>query len=170
MLIMDLIVAVDNNWAIGNKGELLVSIPEDMKFFRQTTMGSVVVLGRKTLAGFPNGLPLKGRDNIILSTNMDYKVKDALVVHSKEELLEKLKIYEDRQIFVIGGGAVYEMLLPYCKYAHVTKINYSYQADTHFPNLDKLDNWKIVEESDEHTYFDLEYYFYKYENSSPLEI
>lgn len=170
MLIMDLIVAVDNNWAIGNKGELLVSIPEDMKFFRQTTMGSVVVLGRKTLAGFPNGLPLKGRENIILSTNMDYKVKDALVVHSKEELLEKLKIYEDRQIFVIGGGAVYEMLLPYCKYAHVTKINYSYQADTHFPNLDKLDNWKIVEESDEHTYFDLEYYFYKYENSSPLEI
>ena len=61
------------------------------------------------------------------------------------------------------------MLLPYCKYAHVTKINYSYQADTHFPNLDMLDNWKIVEDSDEHTYFDLEYYFYKYENSAPLE-
>ncbi len=168
-LIMDLIVAVDNNWAIGNKGELLVSIPEDMKFFRQTTMGSVVVLGRKTLAGFPNGLPLKGRDNIILSTNADYKVKDAVVVHSREELLEELKKYSDRQIYVIGGGAVYEMLLPYCKYAHVTKINYSYQADTHFPNLDMLDNWKIVEDSDEHTYFDLEYYFYKYENSAPLE-
>ena len=62
---MDLIVAVDNNWAIGNKGDLLVSIPEDHKFFRQTTMGNVVVLGRKTLAGFPNGLPLAGRDNII---------------------------------------------------------------------------------------------------------
>ena len=168
-LIMDLIVAVDNNWAIGNKGELLVSIPEDMKFFRQTTMGSVVVLGRKTLAGFPNGLPLKGRDNIILSTNADYKVKDAVVVHSREELLEELKKYSDRQIYVIGGGAVYKMLLPYCKYAHVTKINYSYQADTHFPNLDMLDNWKIVEDSDEHTYFDLEYYFYKYENSAPLE-
>ena len=168
-LIMDLIVAVDNNWAIGNKGELLVSIPEDMKFFRQTTMGSVVVLGRKTLAGFPNGLPLKGRDNIILSTNADYKVKDAVVVHSREELLEELKKYSDKQIYVIGGGAVYNMLLPYCKYAHVTKINYSYQADTHFPNLDMLDNWKIVEDSDEHTYFDLEYYFYKYENSAPLE-
>ena len=166
---MDLIVAVDNNWAIGNKGELLVSIPEDMKFFRQTTMGSVVVLGRKTLAGFTNCLPLKVRDNIILSTNADYKVKDAVVVHSREELLEELKKYSDRQIYVIGGGAVYEMLLPYCKYAHVTKINYSYQADTHFPNLDMLDNWKIVEDSDEHTYFDLEYYFYKYENSAPLE-
>jgi len=166
---MELIVAVDENWAIGNKGDLLVSIPEDHKFFRQTTMGHVVVLGRKTLAGFPNGMPLKGRDNIILSANKDYKVKDGIVVHSKEELLEKLKDYKDRTIFVIGGGTVYEMLLPYCKYAHVTKINYKYEADTYFPNLDKMDNWKIVADSDEHTYFDLEFYFYKYENSSPVE-
>lgn len=166
---MELIVAVDENWAIGNKGDLLVSIPEDHKFFRQTTMGHVVVLGRKTLAGFPNGMPLKGRDNIILSTNKDYKVKDGIVVHSKEELLEKLKDYKERTIFVIGGGTVYEMLLPYCKYAHVTKINYKYEADTYFPNLDKMDNWKIVADSDEHTYFDLEFYFYKYENSSPIE-
>ncbi|MBR3833763.1 MAG: dihydrofolate reductase [Lachnospiraceae bacterium] len=167
---MDLIVAVDKNWAIGNKGELLVSIPEDMKFFRQTTMGSVLVLGRKTLAGFPNGLPLKGRDNIILSTNEDYNVRGATVVHNKDELFEELKKYKDRQIFVIGGGTVYEMLLPYCKYAHVTKINYSYVADTHFPDLDALDNWNVVEESDEHTYFDLEYFFYKYENSNPMDI
>ncbi len=166
---MELIVAVDENWAIGNKGDLLVSIPEDHKFFRQTTMGNVVVLGRKTLAGFPNGMPLKGRENIILSTNKDYKVKDAIVVHSKEELLEKLKDYKDKTIFVIGGGTIYEMLLPYCKYAHVTKINYKYEADTYFPNLDKMKNWKIVADSDEHTYFDLEFYFYKYENISPIE-
>lgn len=166
---MELIVAVDSNWAIGNKGDLLVSIPEDHKFFRQTTMGNVVILGRKTLAGFPNGLPLAGRDNIILSTNKDYKVKGAVVVHSKDELLETLKDYKDKTIFVIGGGTVYEMLLPYCKYAHVTKIDYKYEADTYFPNLDKLDNWRIVADSDEHTYFDLEFYFYKYENVSPLE-
>lgn len=166
---MELIVAVDSNWAIGNKGDLLVSIPEDHKFFRQTTMGNVVILGRKTLAGFPNGLPLAGRDNIILSTNKDYKVKGAVVVHSKDELLETLKDYKDKTIFVIGGGTVYEMLLPYCKYAHVTKIDYKYEADTYFPNLDKLENWKIVADSDEHTYFDLEFYFYKYENVSPLE-
>ena len=88
---MDLIVAVDNNWAIGNKGDLLVSIPEDHKFFRQTTMGNVVVLGRKTLAGFPNGLPLAGRDNIILSTDPNYTVRGGTVVHSKEELFEELK-------------------------------------------------------------------------------
>ena len=165
---MDLIVAVDNNWAIGNKGDLLVSIPEDHKFFRQTTMGNVVVLGRKTLAGFPNGLPLAGRDNIILSTDPNYTVRGGTVVHSKEELFEELKKYEDKEIFVIGGGQIYEMLLPYCKYAHVTKINYDYAADPHFPNLDELENWEMIADSDEHTYFDLEFYFHKYENKNPL--
>ncbi len=167
---MNLIVAVDNNWAIGNKGNLLVSIPEDMKFFRKVTMDNVVVLGRKTLAGFPNGLPLKGRDNIIFSRNLGYKVDGADVVHSKEELFEKLKEYKDRDIYVIGGGSIYEMLLPYCKYAYVTKIDYAYEADTYFPNLDKLENWELIEESDENTYFSIEYYFYKYENTNPLKI
>ena len=167
---MNLIVAVDNNWAIGNKGELLVSIPEDMKLFRKVTMGNVVILGRKTLAGFPNGLPLKGRDNIIFSKYPNYKVDGATVVHSKEELLEELKNYNDKEIYVIGGGSIYEMLLPYCKYAYVTKIDYKYEADTFFPNLDSLDNWKLIEESDENTYFSIEYYFYKYENTSPIEI
>lgn len=166
---MDLIVAVDNNWAIGNKGNLLVTIPEDHKFFRQTTMGNVVVLGRKTLAGFPNGLPLAGRDNIILSRNPNFQAKGAVVAHSKEELFDILKEYRDREIFVIGGESIYEMLLPYCRYAHVTKINYNYEADVYFPNLDKLDNWSVIADSDEHTYFDLEFYYYKYENKNVLE-
>ena len=101
---MQLIVAVDSNWAIGNGTKLLVRIPEDQKFFRETTMGHVVVLGRKTLAEFPNGLPLKGRKNIILSRDENYTVKDAVVVHSKEELFEELKQYDSDEIFVIGGG------------------------------------------------------------------
>lgn len=167
---MDLIVAVDNNWAIGNKGDLLVSIPADHKFFRTVTMGNVVVLGRKTLAGFPNQQPLKGRDNIILSRDPEYKVKDATVVHSIDELLEELKKYKDREIFVIGGGTIYEQLLPYCRYAHVTKIDYNYEADTYFPNLDELDNWRLVGDSEEQTYFDLLYYFYKYENMDVKEL
>lgn len=167
---MDLIVAVDNNWAIGNKGNLLVSIPEDHKFFRHTTMDSVVVLGRKTLSGFPNGMPLSGRENIILSTNKNYNVKGGIVVHSKEELFETLKDYEDKKVFVIGGGKIYDMLLPYCKYAYVTKINYDYESDTYFPNLDNLDNWKIIADSEEHTYFSLEFYYYKYKNLFPKEL
>ena len=167
---MNLIVAVDNNWAIGNKGNLLVSIPEDMKFFRKMTTDNVIVLGRKTLEGFPNGLPLPKRDNIIMTQNENFAVKDGIVVHSKEELFKKLKEYSDKEIFVVGGGKIYEMLLPYCEYAYVTKIDYNYEADTYFPNIDEMDNWTLVGESDEQTYFSLEYYFYKYKNNSPLTI
>ena len=148
---MQLIVAVDSNWAIGNGTKLLVRIPEDQKFFRETTMGHVVVLGRKTLAEFPNGLPLKGRKNIILSRDENYTVKDAVVVHSKEELFEELKQYDSDEIFVIGGETVYEMLYEYCDTAHVTKIDYSYQADKYFPNLDEMPEWSVVSESEENT-------------------
>jgi dihydrofolate reductase len=133
-------------------------------------MGNVIVLGRKTLAGFPNGLPLAGRDNIILSKKQDFEVRGGRVVHSENELFEVLKEYKDRQVFVVGGGMVYDMLLPYCHYAHVTRIDYKYEADTYFPNLDKLDNWKLVADSEERTYFDLEFYYYKYENMSVKEI
>lgn len=164
---MQLIVAVDQNWAIGNGNKLLVRIPEDQKFFRETTMGNVVVLGRKTLDEFPNGLPLKGRTNIILSRNQAFTAKDATVVHSESELFEELKKYDSDKIFVIGGESVYNMLYEYCDIAHVTKIEYSYQADKYFPNLDKETSWELTGDSDEHTYFDLEYYFYRYENRNP---
>ena len=167
---MQLIVAVDNNWAIGNKNNLLVSIPEDHKFFRQTTMGHVVVLGRKTLAGFPNGLPLKGRTNIIVTHDPEFEAKDAIIVHSKEELLSKLAEYDSDDVFIIGGESIYNMMYEYCDTAHVTKINYSYQADKYFPNLDDRENWVITGDSDEQTYFDLEYYFYRYENKTPKSI
>ena len=86
-------VAADRNWGIGYQNRLLVSIPSDMKFFRQTTTGHVVVMGRKTLESFPNGLPLKNRVNIVLTKNKNYQVKDAVIVHSEEELLEELKLY-----------------------------------------------------------------------------
>ena len=160
---MNLIVAVDNNWAIGNKNKLLVSIPNDMKHFREETTGKVVVLGRKTLETFPQGQPLKNRTNVILTKNKNFKVKDAIVVHSLEALLEELKNYEDEDIYVIGGDSVYKQLLPYCTVAHVTKVDHEYEADTYFPNLDKDPNWQITAESDEQTYFDLPYQFLKYE-------
>ena len=95
-------------------------------------------------------------------------IKQLFPSRTKDECLMELKKYEDKEIFVIGGGQIYEMLLPYCKYAHVTKINYDYAADTHFPNLDELENWEMIADSDEHTYFDLEFYFHKYENKNPL--
>lgn len=141
---MNLIVAVDKNWAIGLHNKLLVSIPADMKFFRETTMGKVVVMGRKTLESFPGGQPLKRRTNIVLTSDKNYKVKDAVVVNSVEALLEELRQYNDEDIYVIGGESIYRQLLPYCKVAHITKIDHAYEADTYFPNLDEMPEWKIT--------------------------
>lgn len=160
---MNAIAAVDVNWAIGSKNRLLTSIPADMKFFREKTMGHVVVMGRKTLESFPNGLPLKNRVNIVLTANRSYRVKDAIIVHTKEELLEELKKYDSNELYVIGGGSIYEMLIPYCDTAYITKIDHAYAADTYFPNLDQMDDWEMTEVSEEQTCFDLEYVFAKYE-------
>ncbi len=159
---MNLIVAVDKNWAIGKDNKLLVSIPDDMKFFRETTTGKVVVMGRKTLESFPGGKPLKNRVNIVLTRDSNYQVKDAVVVHSKDELDKELKKYNPDDIFVIGGESIYKMLLDECSRAFVTYVDYSYDADTYFPNLDEKPEWKLAQESEEQTYYDIEFYFRTY--------
>ncbi len=159
---MNMIVAVDANWAIGNKGSLLVRIPADHKMFRNETIGKTVVLGRKTLETFPQKQPLSGRTNIILTRNPDYKAGDALIAHSLEELLGMLKDIPDEEIYIIGGSSVYDMMLPYCDTVHVTKIDHEYEADAYFPNLDESDEWEIEADSDEQVYFDLTYRFLKY--------
>lgn len=159
---MKLIVAVDKNWAIGNKGGLLVSIPEDMKFFRETTTGKVVVMGKNTLISFPGSKPLKNRENIVIALEKDYKVEGATVVYSIEEALETVKEYNTDDVYVIGGGSIYKQMLPYCDTAYVTYMDYAYEADTYFPNLDEDAEWKLDKESEEQTYFDIEYYFRTY--------
>lgn len=160
---MNLIVAVDENWGIGYQNQLLVSIPADMKFFRETTVGKVVAMGRKTLESFPGGQPLKKRTNIVLTRDTGYQVKDAIVVHNIDEMVEELKKYEDEEIYVIGGESIYRQLLPYCKVAYVTRIHHAYQADTYFPNLDEMEDWQLTGISEEQTCFDLEYEFTRYE-------
>lgn len=159
---MNAIVAVDKNWAIGNKGKLLVSIPNDMKMFREETTGKVVVLGRKTLATFPGGRPLKNRTNIVLTTDVNFEAPDAIVVHSINELLEELKKYNSEDVYIIGGDSVYKQMIDYCDVCHVTKIDHAYEADTYFPNLEKMDDWELSVETEEMTYFDLEYTFQKW--------
>lgn len=164
---MNIIAAVDKNWGIGKNNQLLVRIPVDQKFFRETTTGKVVVMGRKTLESFPNGLPLKNRTNIVLSRNPDYRVRDAIVVHDLEELHRELEKYPSEDVYVIGGEKIYAQLLDSCDVAHITKINYAYDADAYFPNLDERPEWQITADSEEQTYFDLEFYFYKYERKKP---
>ena len=160
---MNLIAAVDSNWAIGNRGQLLVRIPNDHRMFRQETLDKVVVYGRKTLETFPHAKPLDRRTNIILSGNQALKVPGARVVHSIEELLKACAAYPSEEIYVIGGASVYEQMLPFCDTAHITKVDYAYEADAFLPNLDEDPDWEITADSDEQTYFDLSYRFVKYE-------
>ena len=160
---MNLIAAVDKNWAIGKNNELLVSIPNDMKMYRQMTTGKVVVMGRKTLESFPGGQPLKNRTNIILTRNPNYQVKGAIICHSVEEVLEELKKYNSEDVYIIGGDSIYKEFLPYCDVAHVTRTDHVYDADAWFPNLEEDPAWVLTGESEEKTYFDLEFRFCRYE-------
>jgi dihydrofolate reductase len=159
---MNLIAAVDNKWGIGYKNKLLISIPDDMKCFKEITMGKVCVMGRKTLESLPGGRPLSGRVNIVLTADSTYKKNDVIVVNSVEAAIEKLNDYDTKDVFIIGGESIYEQFMPYVDTAYITYIDYAYQSDKHLPNLDKLSQWKLVKESEEQTYFDVEYYYRKY--------
>lgn len=163
---MNLIAAVDKNWAIGYRNRLLVRIPADQQWFQSVTKGKVIVVGRRTLDTFPNGLPLPMRTNIVLSKNPAFSVKGARVVRSVEEALLLLKGYPREDIFIAGGESIYRQFLPYCRVAHITKIAYAYEADAHFPKLDDMPEWELTGESEEQTYFDLEYTFQRYECNS----
>ena len=160
---MRAIVCADKNWGIGYKNRLLVSIPSDMKFFRETTTGKVIVMGRKTLESFPNGMPLKNRINIVLTRDRNYEAKGAVIVHDEEELMNELGKYDTEQIYIIGGESVYKMMLSHCDKIYVTKVDRAFQADTYFPNLDEMSEWKMTQESEEQTCFDLEFCFTTYE-------
>ena len=146
---MDAIVAVDNNWAIGFKGDLLISIPEDQRdVFRKYTFGHSVILGRKTLETFPGRKPLPGRKHIVMSRNSDLKIEGAEVCCSLDDLKEYINHNCDQTFFVIGGEQIYKLLLPYCEKAIVTHIDASFDADAYFPDLKILPNWKMINESD----------------------
>ncbi len=139
------IVAVDENWGIGYKGELLISLPEDQKNnFRVKTMGHPVIFGRKTLDTFPGGRLLSGRENIILTRNMDLHVEGATILHSIEEVLEYTRKRPEECFFIIGGAQVYEQFLPFCDTCIVSKIHKRFDADAFFPNLDNLKEWKPI--------------------------
>jgi len=154
---MKLIVAVDANWAIGNKGELLTHLPADLKYFKEKTSGAIVVMGRKTLESLPGAKPLPNRTNIILTTQQDYQVADAIVVHSVAEAKATIIDCVQPTVFIIGGEAIYRSFLNDCEEALVTKIDATFEADTYFPNLDQDPAWQCVEESELQDYESLRY-------------
>lgn len=141
---MKLVVAVDNEWGIGYKGELLARVREDLKYFQSLTKDKVVILGSKTLGTFPGGRVLKNRTNIVLSRRIDYTPEGAVIARSIDELFEILNEFDKDNVFVIGGANVYSQLLPYCNTAYVTKFNKSFVKDAYFPNLDESEQWELA--------------------------
>ena len=146
---MNCIVVVDQNWAIGHEGGLLFSLPTDMKRFRSLTMGGTVILGRKTLDTFPGGRPLPKRRNIVITRNVDFDREGVEIVSSPQAALELAAGTEEEKLWVIGGGSVYTALLSKCKRVCLTKVDAAApEADTFFPNLDKLPGWEVESASD----------------------
>ena len=156
---MNAIVAVDQNWAIGKDGDQLCYISADLKRFKELTTGHPVILGRKTLATFPGGRPLKGRRNLVLSRDKTLTIEGAEVYHDVETLLTQAP--EDS--FVIGGESVYRTLLKHCDTVYVTKIMSTFSADTWFPDLDQDPAWQAaqVEELLEEKGLSFQYVTYK---------
>ena len=159
---MKVIVAVDLNWGIGYRGNLLQRIPEDMKCFKQMTLGKVVIMGRETFESLPGKEPLKDRINIVLSKNQDFNKKEVTICRSLKELFNELEKYDPEDVFVIGGESVYSQLLTYCTEAYVTKIENQYVADKYFIDIDKIKAWKLISTSNQQTHETINYKFAKY--------
>ena len=141
---MNLVVAVDKNWGIGYRGNLLVRIREDLNNFAALTTGKTVVLGSNTLATFPRGAVLKNRTNIVLNPSPDYHPEGAIVAHSIDELHKILEDFDTDSVWVIGGMSIYRQLLPCCNRAYVTVIDADFVKDAYFPDLDEMPEWKRV--------------------------
>ena len=139
---MDLIVAVYDDWGIGKDGTQPIALSTDRKFFRETTRGAMVIVGRRTIDDFPGKKPLPGRVNVAL-TRSDAEIPGFTLCHSPEEAAEMAKGAE--KAFVIGGGTIYRQMLDFCDRAYVTKVHVAPASDTFFPNLDEDEAWELTE-------------------------
>ena len=146
---MKLIVHASKNWGIGRGNALMFRIPKDMKFFRETTAGGVVIMGRKTLESFPGSKPLPNRVNIVLSHNPDFCVEGVTAVHSAEEAAQEAARYPDREVFVIGGAKIYELMLPFCDTALITRVMEDADADAFIRDFDADPEWELTSQSDD---------------------
>lgn len=139
---MELIVAVYDDWGIGANGTQPVALSADRKFFRETTKGAMVIVGRRTIDDFPGKKPLPGRVNVAL-TRQNIEIPGFTVVSSPEQAAELAKTAQ--RAMVIGGGSVYRQMLPYCETAYITKVHTTVQSDTFFPNLDEDPAWELAQ-------------------------
>lgn len=146
---MIIIAHASKNWGIGKNNDLMFKLPQDMKFFRETTSGGVVIMGRKTLESFPNQKPLPNRVNIVITNNTDYAPEGVIIAHSAGEAANIAKEYSDKKVFVIGGAMIYDLMLPYCDTALITKVFADSDADTFIHDFDSDSEWELASESDD---------------------
>lgn len=167
---MNCIAVVDGHWGIGRDNTLLFSIPGDMARFRELTTGGVVIMGRKTLESLPRSEPLKNRINVVFTRDESMQVPGAVICRSLPDLAETLKMHEPHNVFVIGGEAIYRLLLDYCEFAYITKVDANGHADRFFPDLDKEIAWVVDEQSEPASHNGLHYHFLRYHNRCPKSI
>ncbi len=161
---MNFIVAVTTDYAIGKNNDLLFHLPTDLKYFKQTTLNKIVVMGDKTYYSLPKR-PLPNRINIVLSNNPNFKENGIIIVHNLEELFNELKKYNDKDIFVTGGASVYNLLMDYCSKAYITKIEKQVPADTYIKNIEEMPNWIEESSSENYTENELNFKFKIFKNT-----
>ena len=160
---MNCIVVADQNWAIGKDNGLLVHLPGELKYYKEKTLGKVIIIGRKTLESFPGGKPLPGRTNIVLTGNPEYKNENCIVCCGLDELNRTVSDYDDEDIFVCGGAMIYDLMLDRCDKVFVTKIYDTFEADRYFRNMDEDEDFLMTWESDPIEENGLTYRFTLYE-------
>ena len=161
---MNLIASADRNWAIGKNNELLVRVPEDMKFFLFFSTGKVVVMGRKTLESMPGGKPLPRRRNIVLTRQKDFAREGVETAASVEEVLSLVAEEDPEKVWVIGGGEIYRAMLPYCRLCYLTRVYARPESDVSFPDLDTLPQWQVLRSGAIVSDGTLDYQFIEYIN------
>lgn len=171
------IVCTDENFGIGCQGKLLDTIPEDMKFFKETTTNKIIIMGRKTYDSLPKK-PLPNRTNIIITTKAKKNPKiqnDKTILSNMDSIINWLGkeevINNNNGIFIIGGGTIYKKLLPYCERIYITKILHAYDnVDTYFPNIDIMWEWILTSESEIKEYNGVKYKFCIYDRYDKIEV
>ncbi len=162
---MNYIVAVDKNWGIGKNNDLLFSLSGDMKYFKETTMGSTVIMGDRTLISLPKSQPLKGRDNVVMTLDETFNPEGVTICHSVEDLGKYLNEKKPEKAFVMGGATIYNLLYDYCEYAYITKVDAVGDADVFIKNLDTIDHWEMIDQSEVMEEKGLKYTFCIYKNN-----
>lgn len=163
---MNCIVVADSNWGIGRDNDLLVHLPGDLKYYKEKTIGKVIVIGRKTLESFPGGKPLPGRTNLVLTGNMEYSNDACVVCHGMDELREKMAGYRDEDIFISGGESIYNQFIDECDVLYVTRLESAFPADRHFRNLDEDDRFEVTWESGTYEENGVRYRFVRYDRKN----